>query len=755
MIAAIFVAVCATSRAALPNLTPFQPAGWSDKIVVATTQNTTTDSTNLTTTNTLYVSWSVINNGAAAVTNAFYTALYIDGVYQTEWLISPPFGVNSYVTVSNYSIGSLTAGTHTIEIYADSTGVVAESNESDNTYTKTITVTGQSLPNLTPYQPAGWSDKIVVATNQNTTTDSTGLTPAETLYVNWCIINDGNVAVSNAFYTALYVDGVYQTEWQISPPLDVNSYIYFNNYSIGMLSAGTHTLEIVADSTGVITELYTNDNTYTKTITVTQSNLPAPTLISPANGATGQSTSPTFTWSAVPGATSYRILVATNLADLTTNASATNGGPSVAADSVVTNTSFTPTMPFIPTTTYYWEVNAHNAAEFGTWSGTNSFTTAAVAGGITIIPTFDSSITSDPQAAVIEATIRSALVPYQTDFSDAITVTIKFEEMSSGLGESSWLTDTYSYSTYRAALATNATTTDDMTALAHLPISTGNPVNGNQNVEVKLPLARALGFNANPGQGQMDGTVYLNTSIMNLSAGQMNPANYSLFATVSHEVDEVLALGSALDQVNDGNITLTGVIFPEDLFRYDQTGARSYTTASNATAYFSLDGTTDLAQFNQVGSGDYGDWYSFYGGQTPQVQDAFSTPDSWPVLGVELRALDALGFHLIAANKPVLQIAAHTGNTLTFSWTAVSGQNYQVQSATNINQTTWTNLGSSITATGTTASFTNTVGPDVQRFYRVQALSASLVLAKGQVEQTEAGSGPSGSGTSGVQPSQR
>src|SRR5208283_2475645 len=105
----------------------------------------------------------------------------------------------------------------------------------------------------------------------------------------------------------------------------------------GTLSAGTHTLEIIADSTGVITELYTNDNTYTKTITLTETNLPAPTLISPVNGTNGQSTSPTFTWSAVTGATAYRIMVATNAADLPTNATATTGGPSVAADSLVTN----------------------------------------------------------------------------------------------------------------------------------------------------------------------------------------------------------------------------------------------------------------------------------------------------------------------------------------------------------------------------------------------------------------------------------
>ena len=57
---------------------------------------------------------------------------------------------NVYGYVTDYSIGSLSAGTHTIKVVADSTGAVGESYESDNEYTKTITVQAQSTqkPNL-------------------------------------------------------------------------------------------------------------------------------------------------------------------------------------------------------------------------------------------------------------------------------------------------------------------------------------------------------------------------------------------------------------------------------------------------------------------------------------------------------------------------------------------------------------------------------------------------------------------------------
>jgi hypothetical protein len=40
-----------------------------------------------------------------------------------------------------------------------------------------------SLPNLTPYQPAGWSDKIVVSTTTGTTTDSPSFTTSDSLYL--------------------------------------------------------------------------------------------------------------------------------------------------------------------------------------------------------------------------------------------------------------------------------------------------------------------------------------------------------------------------------------------------------------------------------------------------------------------------------------------------------------------------------------------------------------------------------------------
>ncbi len=585
-------------------------------------------------------------------------------------------------------------------------------------------VAAGAQPVLTPYQPAGWSDSVVVTTNPNSTTDTTGLTTTNALYVDWAVINSGNADATTAFSVDLYTNSVFMNTWQVNG-LPVGNYTYVTAIPLGLFPAGTNTIELVADSTSV----YGAPNTYTKTFIVKAPVLPslsAPTLLGPANGSVNQSTSPTFTWTSVSNAASYQIFVATNAADLPTNTTAIVGGPSMVISASVTNATFTPVNPLNPGTTYYWEVNARLFGEGGPWSGTWSYTSGNPPAGLTILPVFDTTITSDPQAGAIEATIRAAAAFYQYHFSDPLTVSITFQEMSTGLGMSSWSYNSYSYGTYLQALTAAATTPDDTTALAHLPVQANNPVNANGSINLQTALSWDLGLSAGTS-GENVGTISLNTSLMNLSGAQNNPTNYSLFSTVCHEIDEVLATGSALDGVYSGQNLATDPIFSEDLFRYDSSGNRSYNTNLTTTAYFSLDGVTDLAQFNQVGSGDFGDWYSYYGGETPQVQDAFAEPLDSPNPTVELRVLDVLGYHLeISVPPPNFVSATRTGNTINLVWEAVSGRAYQVQETANLTSSVWSNLSGSVIANGSTASYSDTVVSGQERFYRVELVSNPL-----------------------------
>ena len=263
-----------------------------------------------------------------------------------------------------------------------------------------------------------------------------------------------------------------------------------------------------------------------------------------------------------------------------------------------------------------------------------------VATHLPIVPTFDATITKDPKAAQIEAAINAGIKLLEADFSTPITVKILFEE-GQGLGSNLTNYDEVSYAAYRAALVKHATDANDAAALATLPTGSVAPVNDAAMIDLTTPNERALGF---PSIGGFDSTITLQTNICNLTRTSVDPNKYDLESVALHEMDEVLGLGSELDNSTNG-VPPSGVVEGQDLYRFARNGQRSYTTNAHATSYFSINGgKTDLAQFNQDSGGDYGDWYSVNGGQVPQVQDAFGTPGAITNPNVELTALDVLGY---------------------------------------------------------------------------------------------------------------
>jgi hypothetical protein len=317
------------------------------------------------------------------------------------------------------------------------------------------------------------------------------------------------------------------------------------------------------------------------------------------------------------------------------------------------------------------------------------------AAGLTINATFDSTITGDPNAAAIEATINAAILNVEAKFTDPITVAITFKSQPSGLGQSSTLFGNVPYSTFLAALKADAKTSDDVTAISLLPNASTNPVNNNATINVKSANLRAVGIAADTG-GQPDGIITLNTTITS-PGSPGSPGTYSLLNVAAHEIDEVLGLGSSLPSQPNSTI------FPQDLFRYDQLNARTFTTTSSVLAFFSINATTDLGQFdNQNDGGDFADWQSnpLPPGVLPKVQDAFATANSGDLaLTVELTALDVIGYDRVASGvppsitmQPVNQ-SVSAGKTPDFT-VAASGSpapTYQWQVSTN-GGSVWSNL---------------------------------------------------------------
>lgn len=335
--------------------------------------------------------------------------------------------------------------------------------------------------------------------------------------------------------------------------------------------------------------------------------------------------------------------------------------------------------------------------------------------GLIINPMYDPSITGYTNAAIITNTINSAILEYETRFSDPVTVSILFANMSNGLGLNFTYYGTPSYASFFNALSARSATTNDAIALAHITGGANNPVNGGTNIDVTAPHLRALGFNPTPATNY-DSVISLNLSVCNFDRITIDPTKFDLKAAASHEIDEVLGTISGLGTAN---------IRPADLFRYSSTpGVRNYTNSGD-NAYFSLDGVNLLARYNQNVFGDYGDWWTA-GAHTPQVQDAFGTQGSTPNPGVEYTVLDAVGWTLVGALPPLrFTSITHSNSTVTLSWTAIVGRSYQLQFATNLSAVFWANLGGTLTASNSVANYTDNIGTNKGRYYRVSLLSSS------------------------------
>jgi hypothetical protein len=287
---------------------------------------------------------------------------------------------------------------------------------------------------------------------------------------------------------------------------------------------------------------------------------------------------------------------------------------------------------------------------------------------LVINPTFAANIASDPSAAAIESTINQAIRIYEGYVANSITVNFTFEEMSGGLGANLTYYVPESYSSYLAALASHKSSAADASALASLPAGADNPVTGGTTINIRSPLARALGYaDASNANIPMDSTISLNTSICNLTRPDADPSKFDLLAVTLHEMDEALGGGSGLDGLAQ-NAPAPATVEPLDLYRYASVAARSYNTKAPTgavnQAYFSINGgVTDLVNFNQNAGGDFSDWYSFPNGAPtppgPEVQDAYLTPGVVPNLGVELTRLDVLGFTIAA---PAPTVSPNTSN---------------------------------------------------------------------------------------------
>lgn len=283
----------------------------------------------------------------------------------------------------------------------------------------------------------------------------------------------------------------------------------------------------------------------------------------------------------------------------------------------------------------------------------------AGAQAVVIAPTYDATITGDANAAQIESTIQDAINVIQGTYSDAVTVKVKFQE-GGGLGGSSTWLFADSYAGFRGALAADAKSALDASAVASLPIT--NPYlmtnGGEKQVLMTTAGARALGYNTGTTPDGFDCTITLNTSIC-FFRNNVIGNKYDLQAVAMHEIDEAMGGGGPSSFINTG--FASQYVGTTDLFRYTGAGVRSTLAANSVGNYLSFDGgTTDVRNFNNgLGGGDYADWAS---GGGAHVQDAFATPGTIVNYSAkEVSMMDGIGWDVTPTPEPSTIIACSMG----------------------------------------------------------------------------------------------
>lgn len=308
---------------------------------------------------------------------------------------------------------------------------------------------------------------------------------------------------------------------------------------------------------------------------------------------------------------------------------------------------------------------------------------------------FSMNSTGDSNA---DAGFQKAADYWSSQFGDDITVnlTIGFSSLGGSiLGSASSTQATYSYGTFTAALAGDATTADDNTAVTNLPAGasldmylnrTSNNPNGsgsatpyldndgdanNTTLRLTNANAKALGLIAHNQTGQ-DAAITFNSDFSfdfdpsdGIDAGKIDFVGVAI-----HEIGHAMGFISGVDILDINSPPVNGpfadnqftFVSALDLFRRsdasDTAGADIDWTADTRTKYFSIDGGNTKLVTNAFSTGvNFGDgrqashWKDNLG---LGIMDPTAAPagNAMVVTALDLQAFDVIGWDPIVAEIP-------------------------------------------------------------------------------------------------------
>ena len=373
------------------DLTPYQPIGWDAPLVISTVPGTHTNAQHITTADTLYIDFAILNNGPDYVLfeNFKYT-LSLDGVLWGSVTKYPPFYTDSPILNQDSMFAPLSAGTHEITLTVDSENTVEETNENNNVFHKVFTVFGTTPPptlSINDISINEGSSGVSIATF--TVTLSTVATTNVT--VNYATANGtgSSAAVAPSDFTSnsgslTFTPG--QTSKTVSVTIIGDTVIEANETFFVNLSGATNA--IIADNQGVGTIL--DDDSTPPVITV---------AVAPANVLEDGITNLVYTLTRT-GATTNALTVNYSIAG-TANATDYKGAsPGTGKTITFAANSATATLTIDPTADTTIEANDTVALTLATGTGYTIGTSTAVTGTIT-----NDDFNSSPTLSINDVTI--------------------------------------------------------------------------------------------------------------------------------------------------------------------------------------------------------------------------------------------------------------------------------------------------------------------------------------------------------------
>lgn len=346
------------------------------------------------------------------------------------------------------------------------------------------------------------------------------------------------------------------------------------------------------------------------------------------------------------------------------------------------------------------------------------------ADGLTFNITYDSSVTSQPNAAQIETTFGLATQTIQTLYTNSSTVNITVYwgavgPFSGGIDLGASQTEAignYTYAQLTNALRAARTTAADTNAVASLPPS--DPIAGNVWIMAQAE-AKALGissvFGLDPNDtASSDGDIGFaaDTSYTFDPTNRAVAGKFDFISVAEHEITEVM--GRDNFGLNENNNYV-----PYDLFRFTASGTRSF-NVNDDNVYFSVDnGVTVLKNFNPNNGEDIQDWTT---STPPDSYDAsISDGQSGTLSSADLTSVDILGYKLNFKAPHATGIKLGNGN-FQINFTNVTGMGFVIQASTNLSPSSnWTDLGAPSESSAGQYHFTDTqTTANPVRFYRVK-----------------------------------